>query len=222
MHKSFKKLILIFIIISILILAGFAALGDSFDSLFNYQASLTHWRENPAWGWAIGVGALISDIVLPLPATGIMAALGKVYGFWLGTLFSFTGSFLAGLIGYYIAKLYREKGAHKIVTPEDLENFKALFDRWGGIAIVMTRALPILPEVMTVMAGLAGMKLRTFLPALTIGSAITAAVFTLLGIIGNDQSIIGLVLSVLIPAALWLVIASALKLKKNSTKNEQQ
>ena len=218
MTKSIKKLIYIFLFLAFLVLGTFALFGDQFDQLFDVEKTLELWRAHPEWGWLSGVSALIGDIVLPLPATGIMALLGKVYGFWLGTVFSFTGSFLAGMIGYYMAKIFRERGASRIVTEVDLENFKELFDRWGAVTIMVCRALPVLPEVTTVMAGLAGMPLRKFMPALFVGSLATAIVFTSLGLLGKDDSIIGLVASVLLPAFIWLIVVLAIKIKQSKKK----
>ena len=200
---------------SFLVLGTFALFGEQFDQLFDYQKTLELWRTHPQWGWISGVSALVGDIILPLPATGIMALLGKVYGFWLGTFFSFTGSFLAGLIGYFIAKVFREKGAHRVVTEVDLENFKHLFDQWGAVTIMVCRALPVLPEVTTVMAGLAGMPLKKFIPALLAGSLVTAAIFTALGLVGKDDSVVGLVASITLPALLWLIIGLRIKIKRS-------
>ncbi|MCK5834238.1 MAG: VTT domain-containing protein, partial [Lentisphaeria bacterium] len=129
--------------------------------------------------------------------------------------FSFTGSFLAGLIGYFVAYFFRERGAHRLVTETDLENFKQLFDRWGSVTIMVCRALPVLPEVTTVMAGLAGMPLKKFIPALFVGSLSTAVVFTSLGLLGKDDSMVGLVASVLLPAFIWLIVVLQLKIKRS-------
>jgi len=219
--NSIKKLFYIFLILAFLVLGTFALFGDQFDQLFNYQQTLDLWRAHPQWGWLSGVSALIGDIILPLPATGIMALLGKVYGFWLGTFFSFSGSFLAGLIGYFVAYFFRERGAHRIVTETDLSNFKQLFDKWGSVTIMVCRALPILPEVTTVMAGLAGMPLNKFIPALFVGSISTAAVFTSLGLLGRDDSVVGLVASVLLPAFIWLMLVFRIK-RKRSKKEENK
>ena len=215
MDKSIKKMVVIFLFLAFLVLGTFALFGDHFDQLFDYQATLELWRSHPEWGWVSGMGALIGDIVLPLPATGIMALLGKVYGFWLGTLFSFWGSFLAGMIGYLVARLFRERGAFWLVTATDLDNFKVLFERWGVVTILVCRALPVLPEVTTVMAGLAGMSLRKFVPALFGGSLVTAVVFTGLGMMGADDSVVGLVISVLLPGLFWLGIQSFLHFKNS-------
>ena len=220
--NSIKKLIFIFIFLAFLVLGTFALFGTQFDQLFDYQQTLDLWRSHPQWGWLSGVSALVGDIILPLPATGIMALLGKVYGFWLGTLFSFSGSFLAGLIGYFVAKVFRERGAHRVVTETDLNNFKQIFDRWGAVTIMVCRALPVLPEVTTVMAGLAGMPLRKFIPALFVGSLVTSSVFTALGLYGKDDSLVGLIASVLLPAIIWLIIVLNIKIKRSKKRIDNE
>jgi hypothetical protein len=39
-----------------------------------------------SWAWAAGIALLVSDIVLPVPSTVVMSALGWMYGWWIGGL----------------------------------------------------------------------------------------------------------------------------------------
>ncbi|MEA3367453.1 MAG: hypothetical protein U9R68_04995, partial [Planctomycetota bacterium] len=55
--------------------------------------------------WAVAIGLLVADLFLPVPATGVMAALGSVYGPVLGALVGAVGSAMAGLLGYGLARV---------------------------------------------------------------------------------------------------------------------
>ena len=37
-------------------------------------------RDYDAWAWALGIGLIWADLILPVPQTAIIAALGIVYG----------------------------------------------------------------------------------------------------------------------------------------------
>jgi uncharacterized membrane protein YdjX (TVP38/TMEM64 family) len=88
-----------------------------------------------------------------------------------------------------------------------MENF---FDRGGAWTIVLTRSLPYsIPEAMVFLAGLAGMPLRKFVAALTIGSVTTAFAFAAIGAGWADQPILALVVSYVLPILLlpiWLYL----------------
>jgi uncharacterized membrane protein YdjX (TVP38/TMEM64 family) len=88
---------------------------------------------------------------------------------------------------------------------------ESFFDRGGAWAIVLTRSLPYsVPEALVFLAGLAGMPMKEFAGALTIGSVPTAFAFAAIGAGWADQPIVALVVSfvlpvLLLPVALYLM-----------------
>lgn len=52
----------------------------------------------------MAVGLLIVDLLLQVPATGIMAALGSVYGPLTVAVVGVIGSGMAGFLGYSLAR----------------------------------------------------------------------------------------------------------------------
>src|SRR5918993_2847645 len=99
----------------------------------------------------------------------------------------------------------------RFVGPQALRKMESLFDRGGAWAIVLTRSLPYsVPEAVVFLAGLAGMPMRKFTAALTIGSVPTAFVFAAIGAGSADQAILALSASyvlpiLLLPIALYLM-----------------
>jgi uncharacterized membrane protein YdjX (TVP38/TMEM64 family) len=77
------------------------------------------------------------------------------------------------------------------------------FNRGGAWAIVLTRSLPYsVPEAMVFLAGLAGMPMRKFIAALTLGSVPIAFVFAAIGAGWANQPILALVVSYVLPISL--------------------
>jgi membrane protein DedA with SNARE-associated domain len=69
--------------------------------------------------------------------------------------------------------------------------------------VALSRALPILPEVMACTAGLVRMPFRKFMAALACGSLPTGMLFALIGAAGREAPAWALAFSVLVPAGLW-------------------
>ncbi len=151
----------------------------------------------------IGILFLVSDIVTPVPATGIMAALGAVYGVVPGAIFSVIGSAGAGLIGYGAARALGVRGSRWIADEKEIEKFKVFFDRWGGYAVILSRAMPILPEVISILAGLSRMKFSRFFSALLAGTIPTSFLFAWMGSYPGFPYGTGIVLALLVPVLLW-------------------
>ena len=77
------RVLLAAVILAGLFLLTFAWWGDSLERLFRHDAFAAELVTMKSAGWLLGVGLLVSDILLPVPATGIMAALGAVCGLLL-------------------------------------------------------------------------------------------------------------------------------------------
>src|SRR5215203_140862 len=71
------------------------------------------------WGAAaIGIGLLIADIFLPVPASLIMVANGALFGIAGGTLLSLTGGLAASAVGFAVGR--RGSAAlHRFVPEEE-------------------------------------------------------------------------------------------------------
>jgi uncharacterized membrane protein YdjX (TVP38/TMEM64 family) len=168
-------------------------------------------REYGSWAWALGIALIWADLVLPIPQTAVIAALGIIYGTLLGGLLGSLGLITGGLLGYLLMLTSARRFVQRFVGPRSLHKMESLFDRGGAWAIVLTRSLPYsVPEGMVFLAGLAGMPVRKFTIALTIGSVPTAFVFAAIGAGWADQPILALIVSyvlpiLLLPIALYLM-----------------
>jgi uncharacterized membrane protein YdjX (TVP38/TMEM64 family) len=168
-------------------------------------------REYGSWAWALGIALIWADLVLPVPQTAVIAALGIIYGTLLGGLLGSLGLITGGLLGYGLMLTSARRFARRFAVPRSLHKMESLFDRGGAWAIVLTRSLPYsVPEAMVFLAGLAGMPMRKFTAALTLGSVPTAFAFAAIGAGWADQPILALAVSyvlpiLLLPIALYLI-----------------
>lgn len=164
-----------------------------------------------SWAWAVGIALIWADLVLPIPQTAVIAALGIVYGTVLGGVLGSLGLITGGLLGYGLMLTSARRFARRFVGPRSLDKMERLFDRGGAWAIVLSRSLPYsVPEAMVFLAGLAGMPLGKFAAALTLGSVPTAFVFAAIGAGWADEPIVALAVSyvlpiLLLPVALYLI-----------------
>ena len=101
------------------------------------------------------------------------------------------------------------KGKNETVSQVDLV-FRAFCDRWGGFAVICSRAMPILPEVVAVLAGLARMRFGRFLASLVLGTVPTAVLFAMIGHVSREAPWYGMVVAVALPLAIWPVFLHTL------------
>lgn len=111
------------------------------------------WLERAGWLSAVvGVSLLAVDVLLPIPSNVIMVAHGALFGIVVGTVLSLVGSMLAAAAGFWIG---RRGGPLLVLTvpAEERARADALLERWGVLAILVSRPLPLLAETITVLAG---------------------------------------------------------------------
>ena len=204
------RLLAWFIALALLVIAVWLIWGGAWEQRFTLAGAVA-WIEGAGpWTWAAGIGLLAADLVLPVPGTVVMSALGWVYGTAWGGLIASAGSILAGLCGYGVGRLIGEKGARKLLGDQDFEKGQKLFTRGGGWMIALSRALPILPEALSCTAGLVRMPFGRFTASLTCGSLPVGFLFAWIGAIGRDAPAWTFAFSIGVPAMLWL-LASRVK-----------
>ncbi|HEV7744514.1 MAG TPA: VTT domain-containing protein [Pyrinomonadaceae bacterium] len=155
---------------------------------------------------ALGVGLLIADVVLPVPSSLVMVAHGALFGVWLGTVLSLVGSVGAALFGFAIGRR-GGKLLQRLITADERARADRLLARWGVIAIIVTRPVPLLAETVAIMAGASPMSWSSLTLAALAGSLPPAFLYALTGAsVAKFQSTVlmfGVVL--LIAGLFWFV-----------------
>jgi uncharacterized membrane protein YdjX (TVP38/TMEM64 family) len=154
----------------------------------------------------VGVCLLVADVALPVPSSMVMVAHGALFGVEVGTLLSLVGSTGATLAGFGIGRR-SEPLIARLVKSEERAWANRVFARWGALAIVVTRPIPLLAETVAILAGTSSLGwVRTTLAALA-GSLPGALLFAMAGAVTVSFQNRALLLLVLLISAgsFWLV-----------------
>jgi uncharacterized membrane protein YdjX (TVP38/TMEM64 family) len=167
----------------------------------------TPWlKQGGVWAAALGVALLIADVLLPVPSSLVMVAHGALFGVLIGTGLSLAGSTGAAMFGFWIGR----RGGRlleRLVKAEERESANAMLEKWGMLAIIVTRPIPLLAETVAIMAGASPLGWgRTALAALA-GSLPPALLYALTGAsAGRFQNTALMFLFVLlITGVFWIV-----------------
>ena len=132
---------------------------------------VTNWLEIAQQTDPVVIGVLIvmllfADLFVAMPTLTIMLLSGFFLGPQQGTLFTVLGLSLAGFSGYGLSYRYGDRLAKKLVKDKtELDQAIESFKRFGVGTILLSRAIPILPEVSACMAGLTRMPIARFASA---------------------------------------------------------
>jgi 3-dehydroquinate synthase len=106
---------------------------------------MAQWATEPGLGTAaLLFGLLTVDIILPVPSSLVMIASGSLLGIVWGSAVALAGSLGGQWLGYELARRYGQAAAVRLVGPGELDRMATLMARHGAVAVVVTRALPIL------------------------------------------------------------------------------
>lgn len=156
----------------------------------------------------VGVTLLVVDVVLPVPSSVVMAAHGALFGVALGSALSMVGSLGAFAVGFGLGR----RGAAVITraVPEDERRRADRFlARWGLVAIIVSRPVPILAETVAFAAGASLLRWRSALGAATLGYLPAASAFALAGTAAAPLSGSALVVIAVVALALAAAVVVA-------------
>ena len=207
------RLLWIFFGLAALVVIPFLLWGDTLENMLTPTGTIQWLQAYGPWAWAAGLGLLSADLLLPIPGTVVMAALGFLYGPVLGGFVAGTGSILAGTIGYSLCRFAGRGAAEWLIGQEDLEEGEQLFANVGGWLVVLSRWLPVFPEVIACMAGLSRMPAGRFHLALACGSLPLGFTFAAVGHAGASHPTLAIILSAVLPPILWLIIRPVFRAK---------
>lgn len=182
----------------------FILLGDAFET------SIDQWfrREfQNQMGLIVVVGLLASDILLPIPSSGLSTYAGGTFGFLPATIASFTGMTLGGIIGYLLANFLGRPFVERFTKPDDRERLQHLLREHGIAVIAITRPLPILAEATIVLVGAMSMPWNRLLPPLFITNLLIATCYSAFGVWFANYNALpyAIGLSVLVPLLLAML-----------------
>ncbi len=168
----------------------------------------THWMDHKGGAVAAvaGVALLIADVFLPVPSSLVMIAHGALFGIAIGSALSLVGSVGATLFGFWVG---RRGGPtlERLVSADEKRRADALLAKWGALAILVTRPLPLMAETTAILAGASPMGWGKAALAGFLGCVPMCVLYALTGAlsrsIGSDFLMFGVV--ILIAGIFWLV-----------------
>ncbi|MFZ4767701.1 MAG: hypothetical protein ACOYMN_22360, partial [Roseimicrobium sp.] len=86
MSAPHSRLWVLLVVILASIIIPFILLGSWIDSALNLRSVADGLAKLGPWGWLGGLALLVSDLILPIPSTVIISALGLAYGWAVGGL----------------------------------------------------------------------------------------------------------------------------------------
>lgn len=202
------RLLALFIGLAVIVAAPFAIWGEHTDRLWSTTALVETASVSLAYAWLIIIALLVVDLLIPVPNTAVIAAGGILYGPLLGGAVATVGLVMAGLVGYGASRRFGRPVARWLIGEDGVEEGERLFANSGGWLVAASRWLPILPEVISCMAGLARMPFHRFVLAMLSGVIPLAFAFATAGYYGADRPLLTLVLAALLPLPVWYVIRS--------------
>ena len=198
--REMRRFFLLMLVLGLLVLVPFAIWGEGMETLWTV-ARLESFGQ---WAWLVGLGLLVGDLVVPMPSTVVMSALGYVYGIAIGGVVATFGAMGSAMLGYCLCRWVGEPVAVCLAGKEGLEAGKGLFGRYGAWVVALSRCLPVMAEVMACLAGMTGMPWRRFLVAALAGCVPMGFAFAALGQLGADSPVVALLVSALVPPILWV------------------
>lgn len=205
------RLLFVFVGLAGIVLLSFFLFGSQLTDTFTQDGSVAWLSKYGSWAWIAGIALLTSDLLLPLPATIAMSALGYLYGTFVGGLISALGSFVSGAAGYWLCRLAGENAALRILGRKDFDRAKRMSHNVGGWLVVLSRWLPVFPEVIACIAGLTRMPAGYFHLALACGSVPLGFTYAWIGHTGQTQPLLALLFSAVLPPLIWFFVHRAIR-----------
>ena len=145
-------------------------------------------------GLLIATGTLHLNVWLAATLVPLAAVIGNLVGYW---------------IGYRAGPLVFQRPNSRMFKPEYVERSHAFFERYGALAIVLARFVPIVRTVATVMAGVSKMRFALYALYSIIGGVIWSGGMILLGYsLGHIEFVRKTVEPLIDPILVLVVLAS--------------
>ena len=148
--------VLFWSVVAAIILVPFALFADQIDALV--RGLMGDGTASFALG-AMIVSFLTADIFLPIPSSLIATGSGALFGLLPGAALSTVGLCLGHWVGYLLGQRFGQPALAKLGAPPmaGVSDSHTSSLQLLPVLLVLTRAVPVLAEAMTVAAGIASL-----------------------------------------------------------------
>jgi uncharacterized membrane protein YdjX (TVP38/TMEM64 family) len=176
---SLRRVTLVFTAVLTVPVLPLIVLGLAFED--RVEAWLMAAQVTPAARAGLVIGLLAIDIFLPIPASAISTWAGGVLGVVAGAAASTMGMTLGAVVGFAVARAWGAPIARRLAGGHDLEQTASLARRIGPLALIVTRALPILAEACVLLMGMSRLSWRRFLPPTILANLLISIIYAACG-----------------------------------------
>ena len=164
-----------------------------------FQRDLTH-----ASRFTLIVLLLATDVFLPVPSSIVSTYGGGVLGLLPATLASWVGMTLGALAGFGLARLFGTALADRFARRRNRLQMAALAQRYGPVALVLVRGVPILAEASVLLMGIHRLPWHRFLPPILLSNLGIALAYSVFGDVAYEHQWLPLALAVSIALPILL------------------
>ena len=176
------------------VLVGLIVLGVYHRQIWEYLLELTAAFQSieTARAYIAGYGALapvvsailmiFQSVIAPLPAFLITFANGTLFGFWWGSLLSWSSSMVGAAFCFYIARYLGIERITRLISQPAVDKTNDFVEKYGTYAILIARLIPFISfDVVSYFAGATRMRFLGFWIATGIGQMPATLVYSYLG-----------------------------------------
>lgn len=147
--------------------------------------------------WSITLLMAIESSFIPFPSEVVVppaaykAAVGHDLNIFLVVFFATLGANIGALVNYYLAYFLGRPLVYKfansrlghlcLIDEQKVAHAEAYFEKHGALSTFIGRLIPAVRQLISIPAGLAKMKLHTFLLYTTLGAGIWNTILALIG-----------------------------------------
>ena len=147
--------------------------------------------------WTITILMAIESSFIPFPSEVVIppaaykSAVNEELNIYLVVLFATVGANIGALINYFLAKWLGRPIVYKfansrfghmcLIDEAKVQHAETYFDKHGALSTFVGRLIPAVRQLISIPAGLAQMKLSTFLLYTTLGAGIWNAILAFIG-----------------------------------------
>ena len=183
----------------------------------------------------VGVAVLLETFIPPIPSEAVLPGAGFLayegrMSFWWAWFAATAGALIGAWIWYALgAALGRDRtrrlvDAIPLMEAADFDKAETFFQRWGGVAVLVGRCVPLVRSFISIPAGIERMPLWRFTGYTALGSGIWNGIWIGLGfafgpaiapVLERWSGVLSkAVVAVILALIVWFIVARLLRLRR--------
>lgn len=186
----------------------------------------------------VGIAILLETFLPPIPSEAVLPGAGFLaydgrMSFWLAWAAATAGALLGAWIWYFVGSaLGRDRtrrlvGRIPLLDHDDFDKSEAFFRKWGGVAVLVGRCVPLVRSFISIPAGIERMPFAHFSAYTLLGSGVWNAIWIGAGYLFGPAikpaleqwsgMLSNAVLAVIAIAFVWFVVKRVRRLSRTAT-----